>query len=344
MPAAGVWVPITRDVGPSERRYAGPAYGYAESLVAPVVLALTTAFLILSHPWRLRLRRGQGLAIITACPCLITLVLWAIATAAAEFGCSDPGQALSCKIYVHRDPDGPVLKTIDIWMRGEIVKGDFEKYARLLAASGPYVQTLTVNSQGGDVLEAIKIGRLTKRLLIEVVVDEKCWSACVFIFAGSRQPFPFMVGGGEKLVGGLKRMPPPEIGVHIPTFDDVYFSGLNLEETQNLYDRLFADVAAYLREMRTPERVISLMWATPSNKLAFVRLTWDRQYEGIVDQEDVLHVVWPEDSAANEWLRRKCPPSPGPPSEASAQRAMTCEYSAYQEERRRVWHTVKELR
>jgi hypothetical protein len=46
------------------------------------------------------------------------------------------------------------------YLSGQIFKGDYEKVATLLAANQPFLNVFALDSPGGDVDEALKIGRL----------------------------------------------------------------------------------------------------------------------------------------------------------------------------------------
>jgi hypothetical protein len=51
-------------------------------------------------------------------------------------------------------------------LNGQIVKGDYEKVVAFLRANHPFGETFHLISPGGDVHEALKIGRLFRRYLI----------------------------------------------------------------------------------------------------------------------------------------------------------------------------------
>ena len=82
---------------------------------------------------------------------------------------------------------------------GEIVKGDYERFVKFLneqigeigslAEHPGWPSSLWINSAGGNVIEAIKLGRLVRELMIGVHVgtnspDDQCNSACFLIWAG----------------------------------------------------------------------------------------------------------------------------------------------------------------
>jgi len=257
-------------------------------------------------------------------------------THSAEFECVDVADGtnrLRCKPIVIHGPDGNAEYSV-IRMNGRIVQGDYERYLAILRTNRPLVDMLILDSEGGDVLEALKIGRLTRRLVISTSVPDRCWSACVFIFAGSPSPLT---------LARLNPEVPAELGVHKPTFEDRYFAGLTLEDAEKLYQQLYAGIGSYLQEMRVPEEVTKLMWDTPSNKLAFVRLTENRLWDGRFDENGVLWVVWPSGLADGEWYRRKCPP-PADGSNDMSFREIVCQFSARQGERQRRWNSIVELK
>jgi hypothetical protein len=53
------------------------------------------------------------------------------------------------------------------FITGEIQKGDFEKVRSLLAKNHPFLRTFSIRSPGGDAAEAMRIGILFRKYLIE---------------------------------------------------------------------------------------------------------------------------------------------------------------------------------
>jgi hypothetical protein len=87
----------------------------------------------------------------------------------------------------------------------------------------PFI-SVELNSPGGDVSEAMQIGRLLRQRFMYtfVLADHECASACVLI-----------------LMAGVGRMPMPSsrVGLHRSTFDPAYFASLTPEQGRGKVQR-----------------------------------------------------------------------------------------------------------
>lgn len=184
-----------------------------------------------------------------------------------------------------------------LWFSGKIERGDYDRLHEFLGREGKNVLAIVLQkSPGGDVDEAIKIGRLIRRLKLitkiavsvppvdpvlegSTVTDETatCASACVLMWmAGTRR------AGNWRLV------------VHRPFFDPTYFAGLNAHQADQRYRELEKQVYEYLHEMDTPESLIRTMRQVPSTDGKVL----DPDY---VRRE--LNMIIP---SYDEWLTAKC--------------------------------------
>src|SRR5271167_2215859 len=59
------------------------------------------------------------------------------------------------------------------YLNGQIRKGDYEEIAALLKDNHPRLGEFDLNSPGGDIDEAIKIGRLFRKYLISTVAPSQ---------------------------------------------------------------------------------------------------------------------------------------------------------------------------
>lgn len=132
---------------------------------------------------------------------------------------------------------------------GEIRKGDLEKFERMITAQP--IQYLNLNSVGGDLDEAIRIGRLVRHHNLHTFVygeDHFCSSACFFIWAG-----------------GIYRSGDPSI--HRPYLPDGELGKLSIAEANKLYVDLTRKITAYLSEihieLHLPADFVSVMMSTP---------------------------------------------------------------------------------
>jgi hypothetical protein len=148
------------------------------------------------------------------------------------------------------------LRNIEIV--GQIENGDTARLKRVLDAFGGAL--VSFNSPGGDIYEAMSIGRLLSKENtgpVNTVVErnEVCASACVLAFAGGDikiitrgSPYPERIPGG-KLV------------IHRPSLvNHSIVANLDQEEFRKLYDQGIHDIKVYLQEVGIrPELAAEMM-------------------------------------------------------------------------------------
>lgn len=168
-------------------------------------------------------------------------------------------------------------------IEGEIAKGDLEKLELVLRQNGPLVYDLFLFSNGGDALEAMRIGDFIRSLGIsthapdldaEVYVKEgkkvqancssnlreqpkdikncACDSACFLIW-----------------IAGLERRG-EYVGIHRPVFDGSLYSSMTPAEAERLYESMANNVRSYLMKYDVPEVTIEQMFNTPSQSIVGV--------------------------------------------------------------------------
>jgi hypothetical protein len=133
-----------------------------------------------------------------------------------------------------------------------------------------------LNSIGGDVVEAMKIGGAVRDMLLPTstgfyfVYEEKseeksqvmtCMSAGFFIWiAGVDRNAYIPPSYGNK----------SSLGIHRPYWDKEYFKNLSSEEAEREYGRLENTAKQYLQAMGLPDKYITKMFNVPSNEVYFL--------------------------------------------------------------------------
>jgi hypothetical protein len=165
-----------------------------------------------------------------------------------------------------------------ITIEGPIAPGDFVKFASLVLASQD-ANVVWLASSGGNLSEALRIGRLIRQLALEVrapvdrarplvylrdAENNTCASACFFLY-----------------VAGVNRQG-AVLGIHKPALPaDEYFA-LGLDGTAAAYQKIHDATTAYLDLMGAPARYASLMLATsPREMLWLASEDIDRDLTGI---------------------------------------------------------------
>ena len=145
-------------------------------------------------------------------------------------------------------------------IEGDIEAGDFKKFQNVVSTlKNKYGEnnckngfiTIRINSRGGNVDEALLIGREIRKNSVGVVVLEKsqCLSSCVFILAS----------GVQKFAMGT-------VGIHRPYFTYLQ-AGKSADEVRSLRDSLNQRIKSFLNYVDVPESLLEEMLAYPPEKM-----------------------------------------------------------------------------
>ena len=165
---------------------------------------------------------------------------------------------------------------------GEIQASDFDALRRLIEprlATNNSFRWIFLNSPGGDVATAMKIGRYIRRLEFDTNVNEssRCLSSCVFILAA----------GLDKNVSGTNI-----IGIHRPFGTSV--GSVSREDATRTYREMTAQIYAYFNEMNIPQSLSEEMLRIPPEDMKM--LTFDQTMRfGLVGKDPVAQEI--DDSA-----------------------------------------------
>jgi hypothetical protein len=126
-----------------------------------------------------------------------------------------------------------------------------------------YGQNIEIDSNGGNVIAAMTIGRLLRSNRVGVQVHDHCYSSCVLIMAGAVTRCCF---AGD-LTG---------VGIHRP-YLDLTLERISPSRARDLYVQVLQEMRAYLREMNVSEGLADAMLRIdPEN----MRLLRDTELEG----------------------------------------------------------------
>ena len=172
-------------------------------------------------------------------------------------------------------PGVPIL-----YMSGEIRAGDRDKLVNLLRsdlASTPSITDIWLNSPGGDLSEAIKIGAVIEDLGYTAIVPAgaKCASACFFIW-----------------VSASGRLAPGEIIIHRPYFD-MRNSSQSASGFEKHYRTTSEAASLYLRQRNVPLDLVDLMLKVSSS-------------DGYVLSEADKLRIGPMSAARTEYMVQNC--------------------------------------
>lgn len=153
-----------------------------------------------------------------------------------------------------------------ILIKGPLAEGDAHKFAKVLLTKHPATNQLSavtmLNSLGGDLSEAIRIGQIVRELQLDVRVMNgmTCASACFFVFLSGS---PRSATGAEPNGRANSRSPLGIVGLHRPYLR----SPTNTSESVEKQARAMRYVAAFLEAKLVPRRLVDAMMTRPSNDI-----------------------------------------------------------------------------
>lgn len=214
--------------------------------------------------------------------------------AAACFICSCTS-ADAADIKISDDPQYNII------LEGTIVKGDYDKLRNLIEEICPENSWSTLCSSdiylaspGGSVIEAIKIGRLIRRLRLEVQIpgdaspdlrqkivaalnlqnpqtNYLCASACFFV----------AVGGIERKAAIGNAI----LGIHRPSMTDADLKNLGADQVIASTAQLRGIVEMYLKEMGVPARYADLMFSIPKDQTRWItKAEYRVDFDGVIPE------------------------------------------------------------
>jgi hypothetical protein len=152
-------------------------------------------------------------------------------------------------------------------LQGEIVPGDYNNLIDFTIRSDVNLPNYEVilSSPGGDVAEALKIGRLFKALYITALVGPTfgpCVSACFIIFASATERISW---------SGL-------IGIHRPYVNPDRMQTLAPTAAEALETQALRDAENYLHQLRVSNHLVDTMFANSSTEVHWLSQE-ELQYE-----------------------------------------------------------------
>ncbi len=152
-----------------------------------------------------------------------------------------------------------------VQMKGPIVEGDYKKLATFIWDDhfGVFTERFFLDSNGGDVMEAMKIANLVNKMYSQTVVKPagNCFSACAVIWAG----------GVVRTIGEEGRL-----GLHrISLVSDEP----SVSKTEQAIRPVADSVESFLLRMGIPRRILDKMNETSSTDLFLIDTRWLQKEE-----------------------------------------------------------------
>lgn len=140
-------------------------------------------------------------------------------------------------------------------MKGDVNAGDYEKFRKFMLDNldeySKGTRIVSLASNGGDVVETLKIAKLLRAMYATVVLsDAPCASSCFFLY-----------------ISAINRASHGKIGIHRVYFDRSYFAGLSLKDAERSQAELTKSVNALLEDNSVPRYLIETMNRTSSSEI-----------------------------------------------------------------------------
>jgi len=190
-------------------------------------------------------------------------------------------QASAAIVTIQETPWGDPV----IHLQGQIEEGDFEKIksTAIDVINGGNPAQFSMNSPGGSLIEALKIGEFIKEInartnLFGAHSEDlsaemtRCYSACFLIFvSGSIRNY---VNDNTiwDSTGNVELVVKPIIGLHRPYFDENEFSKLAPSEAREQYNQLELLTRQYLQTVAIPQDIIDGMFRISSQNMQLISL------------------------------------------------------------------------
>ncbi len=181
-------------------------------------------------------------------------------------------------------PVNPQSRTVTIRIEGEIKPDLIPKVKEAVAMTTgdplPAGLIVLLNSQGGDGLAAIEVGRLLREAHAHVFVTDKCASACVFILMGGvvRQAPELSIGIHKARLTGISKKTGARVEINADANPKT--AAILAEGNRKLQD--------YVKDMGMSKAFFEQMEATPVNRIRWLSRIEARELDIIGIEEDYL--------------------------------------------------------
>lgn len=211
------------------------------------------------------------------------LLLFSAHAASAEFDVGEVDGPGCDHIYSYK-------VCVTVTLTGRINNSDTEKLKAFIdrvsntiskvSGEKTRVGQIHMDSNGGNLLEAMKIGRMIRAQLINtsVTYDSQCHSSCVIAFAG-----------------GSLRIPIGPTGIH-SFYSEEFISNKNHARASSKYNDISDLIEAYLKEVRVSDALLDHMKRVPHYTMHLMTYEELKEY-GLLGIDPVYAQINPKYSA-----------------------------------------------
>jgi len=194
------------------------------------------------------------------------------------------------RVRIAMSEDGRVQGTI---IEGEIREGDYNVFVETVKSLGANYRTVFLRSPGGSAVEAMKIGRLIRKLKMETNVPWRGRLGCIW----QKPAIPSNCTCASACflihIAGIERTG-DTVGVHRIYVDHQVLKRASAAEAAKATSDIRAMLSTYFGEMGLPAVYTDRVLAIPSNKMEFLEEREIKQhFSGFIPEYQ-------------EWITAKC--------------------------------------
>ena len=197
---------------------------------------------------------------------------------------------------------------------GKIERGDYDKVHDLIEQNYPFIWGFYLRSEGGDVEEAMKIGRLFRKLLLKAIAPSKLMGMTMMMFpekadcpeGASESETSCICASACSLIwfGAVERQ--GRVAVHRPSTTSEIFRNATAATAQKLYQDELASISSYLDEMEIQRSVEEILLSTESSKIRWIEEKGLERSRSFAEWEDAnCGILTEEESAAKAQLEAR---------------------------------------
>ena len=169
---------------------------------------------------------------------------------------------------------------VTMLLAGDIEEGDAARLVDFIEATSNVLSSslkqpvrvgqIYLHSNGGNLIEAMRIGRVIRNNLISVQIthDSVCYSACVIAH-----------------LGGVVRIPVGPMGIH-SFYSSEFVGSENFASSSKKYNEIAELVGAYMREMRVPTSLLDEMMKVSHKSVKILDFEEMKRF-GVIGQDPV---------------------------------------------------------
>jgi hypothetical protein len=198
--------------------------------------------------------------------------------------------------------DAPAIR-----LSGPIIRGDYDqvrKLAKTIADKGSQV-IISLNSEGGDFEEALRIADLVRQLNAQTHVSgvltkesstpfERCLSACFLIHAAGSIRHYGLDNMRFDATGNQILAEEPVIGIHRPFLNPQLNRSLSATQSRERYEAIEAATRKLMGQVSVPQDLVDVMFRTPSNEIHWIK---SADFSKKISQYQPYY---------QEWIKSKC--------------------------------------